>query len=468
MTFSPSRTTWSSRILATVAAAMLAVACGGQSLEEARKAVIVDAEGSQLTGAMLEQYLLRLPEAPTEVTANMVVSAWIDVALLQHAARNNINLLDSAIADQAIRPEAVRMFLDELARNRFAADPDPTDAQADSLFALGHVRVFQQILLPVDVRAQPDSAKRLSALLQGLKARALGGESFDSLVKENSRDSVFGAVNGYMPAITADQLRQGARPVFDRTWGLNPNEVSDVVASPQGVHILRRVSVIEARPRIKEWLKPYLAQQANLRLLDSLSRARHVAVTDAAVERLRVFAADPMKDSGGDGPFVRWDGDSLVPAVVRLWLAFVPPRDRVQFAGAADTTLSRWLLEVGRLEMLARSTSTTGIPSAEMRATVLPAYRDATARVSTAWHLLGNGKQPTTATTAVLDTLVTGKLPYRAPPIGLGGWLRGRFNVTVDHEVMEPLIEEAMLERARRDAANPPAAAPKRDSTTLQ
>lgn len=455
-----------SRLLRVYRLALLAMpvaisACGSQArLEDARKAVIVDAEGAQLTGAMLEQYLLRIPESPTRVTADMLVSAWIDIALLQHATRTSADLTDSALTDQALRPDAVRGLLQEFALRRLAASRDPSDAEADSVFQFGAARVFQQIRIAMDPRDTSPENKARARFANDLRARAQTGESFTALVREHSQDSIYKSVDGYLPAAERTDL---PTQVANRIWALNPNEISEVVFSPVGAHIFRRATAIEARPNLKAWLKPRLAEQANIRYVDSMSRAHRVRVAPDAVERMRTLAPDPMKNAGGDGPLVTWDTDSLRADQVRLWLAVMPPRERVQFAGAADTSIGNWLLQIGKWEMIVRVIAPGGVPTPEARTALVPQYREAAQRILAAWNILGAGKQPTAAASAVLDTLASGKLPYRPPPGALSGLLRARSNVVVRPEFIDVIVEESALERSRRiasDSAAPRTPAP--------
>lgn len=434
-----------------VGAALAGGACSGESLEDARKAVIVDAEGSQLTGAMLEQYLLRIPEPASRVTADMLVSAWIDVALLQHAERTGVDLLDSALVDRALRPDAVRGMLQQFANERLQARPPPTDAEADSLFGIGNVKVYQQILLPMNVRENtPENVER-AQLGRTLRDRANTGESFTALVREYSGDSVYKDGDGFMAAAEFGDLPPS---IAQAVWNLAPNEISALSPSPRGLHVFRRATSAESRPGLKAWLQPRLAEAENRAYTDSMRAAHDLKVPSGAVERMRNFAIDPMQDSGGDEPFVTWREGRLDPANIRLWLSVFAPRERVQFAGAADTTISNWLLQVGKWEVIARDLAPGGVPTPEAREALGPQYRESLERVIAAWKLVGGGRPATAAASAVLDTLTSGKVPYRPPPGALSGILRGQFTVGVKPDPIDVIVESALLERARREAAD--------------
>lgn len=435
-----------------IAATLVSTACSGApSVEDARKTVIVDAEGSQLTGAMLEQYLLRIPEAASRVAADMLVSAWIDVALLQHAERTNVDLLDSATVDLALRPDAVRGLLQQFAMQRLQARPAPSDAQADSIFSLGNVRVYQQLLLPMNVR--DTSAANLERVKFGrtLQDRAKAGESFLALVREYSEDSAYKNVDGFLPAAGFDDLPPSIRNAI---WNLAPNEVSQLAPSPLGVHLFRRATIAESRSGLKMWLQPRLAEVENLAYADSMRSAHDLKIPAGSVERMRSFASDPLHDSGGDGPMVTWRDGRLDPPTVRLWLSVLAPRERVQFAGAADTTISNWLLQVGTWEVMAKALAPAGVPTPDARASLVPQYTESLNRVIAAWKMVGQGRAATAATAAVVDTLTSGKVAYNPPPGALSGILRGMFKVSVQSDAIDAIVESALLERYRRQAAD--------------
>ncbi|MEO5825918.1 MAG: peptidylprolyl isomerase [Gemmatimonadales bacterium] len=447
--------------------ALAGAACSGApSIEDARKAVIVDAEGSQLTGAMLEEYLLRIPEPTSRVAADMVVSAWIDVALLQHAERTDVDLFDSVLVDRALRPDAVRGLLQQFAMERLQARPEPSDAEADSIFSTGNARVFQQILLPMNVRDTSLANRERAQLAKSLRDRANTGESYLALVREYSNDSVYKNADGYMPAAEFGDL---PRSIANAIWNLAPNEISQLVPSPRGLHILRRATVAESRPGLKAWLQPRLAEAENVAYTDSMRWAHDLKVPAGAVERMRVFAVDPMQKSGGDEPLVTWREGQLDPATIRLWLSVFAPRDRVQFAGAADTTISNWLLQVGKWEVIVQALAPAGVPTPDARGALVPQYRESLQRIIGAWKLVGQGRAATAATAAVVDTLTSGKVPYRPPPGALSGILRGMFKVDVRPDPIDVIVESALLERARREAADTSSRqSPTADSTVEQ
>ncbi len=450
-----------SQVVALVLTVGLAACAGGTSLDDARKAVIVDAEGAQLTGEMLERYLLKIAEPPSRTAAALVVSAWIDVALLQHAVGQGIDLGDSAIVDQALHPDASRGILAEFATERYKGRPAPTDAQADSVFDLGWVRVFQQVLFAGDVRDTSLAMRTKLKFAMSTLDRARSGVGFDSLVAAYSEDTVFKDGGGYLPGVEWSDLPPSIARV---TWNLAPNEVSNLTPSPRGAHIFRRATMAQSRPGLKAWVAPRLAAYAHEAYLDSVRWMNDIKVTEDGVERFRALATDPMQDTGGDGPLVTWKGGGLSPAVARLWLAVVPPRDRVNLAGVADSAITTLLTNIARQEVIMGQLAPAGVPTPAARAALAPQYRSSLNELVAAWQAIGGGRPIGAATAAVIDTVAGGKLAYRPPPGALAAILRSRAKVTVNQEAIDAIVAEAAMERSRREALDGGSTTTQRDS----
>jgi len=92
---------------------------------------------------------------------------------------------------------------------------------------------------------------------RAIRTRILGGADFTTVMKESSDDSASKAHNGYLPALTADQLPGRLGQVFD----MAPNTISPIIPAQKvaELYIVRRATRQESRPGIKDWLAPHLA-----------------------------------------------------------------------------------------------------------------------------------------------------------------------------------------------------------------
>src|SRR5690606_24988390 len=235
-----------------VATVILASACSGDMpLEEARLATVVDVNGLTLDGATLEQVLVAAPEqspGPSDQTAGMAISAFIDAALLRQAIAAGDSLTDSATVHAAIVADALRGEVLQYLQARAAAMPPVGDTQADSLYRIGSVRVLQHILLRIDDFQDTVEQRRVGTrAMELLRELQQDGADFTAAARRVSEDTVTGPAGGFLPAVRRQELPDLGR-FGEVAWSLGPGEVGGPALSPAGVHLFRRVSQEEARP----------------------------------------------------------------------------------------------------------------------------------------------------------------------------------------------------------------------------
>lgn len=163
----------------------------------------------------------------TEVRA--VIGSFERDTLVQAAVKREIE------ADAAALPP-----LEPLARERYLADRDAYRQPETARIA--------HILVRADVELLDDEeiAQR-KELAESLAARARAGEDFGALAREFSEDRVSAANGGELPRpATRDSL---VRKFADAAWSLKPGEISDVVRTRFGFHVIRLLEIIPSSVR---------------------------------------------------------------------------------------------------------------------------------------------------------------------------------------------------------------------------
>src|SRR5690606_26042892 len=141
--------------------------------------------------------------------------------------------------------------------------------------------VFEHILWLVDwENADTAFVNQRARAAQGVARRLEAGEDFTALVREVTEDTLNRDNGGYLNAIQRSDLPESR--FATAAWRLQPGEISGLVTSPAGLHILRRPPIAEARTQFKAWLAPRLARRADSVWVDSLSRAKQVTVASEA------------------------------------------------------------------------------------------------------------------------------------------------------------------------------------------
>jgi peptidyl-prolyl cis-trans isomerase C len=178
------------------------------------------------------------------------------------------DLLISRFVESAIVPKI--KVTEEDARAFYTQNPDKF-SRSESVKA-------SHILIGVDAKATAEEKKKASEKAIKLRKELAGGADFATLAKGNSTcpSSQQGGDLGFFG-------KGQMVPAFEKSaFALKPGEISDVVETPFGYHIIKltekkpaeTVSFKEAQARIEEFLK---GQKINMAVEDYLSEARKTA-----------------------------------------------------------------------------------------------------------------------------------------------------------------------------------------------
>ncbi len=302
-----------------------AAEAGGQELPSQRLADILAAAGK---GVKLDRE-----------TATFVANIWVDYALFGQAVARGKLPTDSASVAEAVWPELSELkgthWHDTLMAHRGAVNP----AAVDSVYNSADVRVLQHILF--GVRPKSDSATRKAARekAQSTLTRIRKGESFSQLASQLSEDPGSKADSGYLPPSPKGRFV----PAFDSTgWSLRPGQVSGLVETPFGFHILKRPTLAEARERIEDYLTERAGAHLDSLYMDSLAEASKIEVLPDAPVMMRTAAESPDDARKSSKALVRYRGGQLTVQDYLRWVRALPPQYTSQLKAGNDSMLIRF------------------------------------------------------------------------------------------------------------------------------
>lgn len=350
-----------SRIAPFVVAAAAFSVAGCESLRDALTAhtsVAATAESQQLTAQRLGE-LLGNSEAPVQrEIVRALGDIWVNYQLLGVAAARGDSLSDPAVVDSAMWA-AIAGYKAREFYERVSADWGRVDtANAPEAFARGDLLAAEHILLMT--QNQPDSvvAAKLESI-RALRARATSA-NFSQLAREFSEDRGSAERGGSLGVFP----RGAMVPPFEQAvLRLSPGEISDIVQTQYGFHVVRRLTFPEVRDEFLDGLRQVSAQQAEstytLRM-DSLSR---IEIRRNAASRARTAALD--LDAHRDDRTVIASSTAGPFTVGRLvqWLETFPPNQQVvqRMAAAPDTTVEHLIRNFVRNELVVRAADSLGI-----------------------------------------------------------------------------------------------------------
>lgn len=443
-------------------------ACGSfRDLFSAHADVAAEAAGQQLPARRLAQILSSGGKGVKidRETGDFVANTWVDYALLGQAVAHGKLPVDSASIAEAVWPEISELkgthWHDTLMAHRGAV----ADAAVDSLYKAPDTRVLQHILF--GARPNIDTAQRAAtkAKAQAALAQIKKGTSFDKLAFELSEDPGSKADSGYLPPSPKGRFV----PAFDSVgWSLQPGQVSGLVETPFGYHIIKRPTLDEARGH----LTSYLEERAGVRLdslyMDSLAKAHKIEMLPGAPAAMRaaIQAAEESKNS--DKALVKYTGGQLTVKDYLRWVRALPPQYTGQLRAANDSMLGKFARILTQNVLLLREADANKITISPLEWASLK--RGYEAQLDTLQGEMGLQATDVTDSSIAIaerekvaglkveryfDDLIAGKTRLRPLPSALATLLRERLPHSVHEAGVGRAIELAVDIKAKADSAAP-------------
>ena len=435
--------------------------------------LVASAGGHDLTVSEVTTLLApetMLPDQPEVVVA--LADLWIDYTLLAEAARQDSTLasldldlllrqqeeagLIGALRDSVVRPDTA--ISDEAVQRRFALEaPD------------SRVRARHILLAPPEnsTPAQRDSVRRAAeVLLDRLKA----GEAFEPLARQYSADSASAVQGGDLGFFERGQMVVA----FDSAaFSLDPGQLSDLVVTPYGFHILRvdekeTPRFDELGPQLRVQMKEEVVIRAESLFVAGIEARAQVEVVNGAADMVREIARNPLAKLGGRASrraLVNYEGDALTVSELRTFMQTRQPGYRQQVEQATDEqVVNNILLAMVRRQLLIAEARRTGIQLDAARQDSLKdvlqeGFRDAARELGLLSVTASQDESPEEAidrtVTALIQSIIRGERDVI--PLGsVSATLRLQNSAEVFDTGVQQVVRQVQIERAT-GAANAPA-----------
>jgi peptidyl-prolyl cis-trans isomerase C len=143
----------------------------------------------------------------------------------------------SHVVNREFQPKVV--VTEEMSRKFY--DDNPTNFEAPEMVKAVHVLIATKTPEGQDLTTEEQAKKK--ELAEKVLARAKAGEEFVALVAEFSDDPGVAQNNGEY-TFTRNQM---VKPFEDAAWALPPGEISDLVKTDFGYHIIKKIESLPAR-----------------------------------------------------------------------------------------------------------------------------------------------------------------------------------------------------------------------------
>lgn len=348
-----------SRFGIALALAALTGCSSFRDLFTSRSETVARVGSRELKSATVAEIIGRLGGAnPNPQAGEAIAGIWVDLQLFADRVATGGLQSDSALFERLIWPQVaqqmVSIYHDSVVNRRAALG-----AQAvDSVYAGSEYRVLQHILVQPGGTSPADTAKAQAEAERILPQARQSGASFKRLAARLSADPGSKVDSGYLQPAP----RGAFVPEFDRAgWELGPGEVSGVIKTQFGFHIIRRPPLEEVRARLQPFVQQrYVAREDSVFIADVASRYK-LEVRSGAAEAMRDATTDLVAASRSSKVLVSYQGGAFRVRDLARWLASMPAGNLGQFQEAADSLLTNFAKNLAQNAILLEQADSAGI-----------------------------------------------------------------------------------------------------------
>jgi hypothetical protein len=300
-----------------------------------------------------------------------IANLWVDYTLLATAASRD-STLSSVDFTALLKPFRDQSVVWKLREKVISVDSAITDDELRDLYAEQEIGLevrARHILLTMPTDATPAVRDSIRNLAQELRQRAAAGEDFAELARRYSQDGS-AQQGGDLSFFGRGQMMA---PFEQAAFALQPGEISDVVETPLGLHVIK----VEDRrqPPFEEIVDGFREDAITQRTLEaegtyieSLTDTLSIVVVEGATENAREIARAPgtdLRGRAGSRTLVRYEGGGLTAAefldVVRTW----DPPVRGQLVAATADQIQQVLEGITRNKVLVAEARRQGLDFSE-------------------------------------------------------------------------------------------------------
>ncbi|HET7321960.1 MAG TPA: peptidylprolyl isomerase, partial [Longimicrobiaceae bacterium] len=325
----------------------------------------------------------------------------------------------------------------------------------------------RHILLRIPTDATPAQRDSVKQLAETLRQKALNGADFAKLAEQYSQDPASARKGGDLGFFGHGSMVQS----FDEAaFKLKPGEISPVVESPFGYHIIkvearRQQPMGDQHDRFETYMKQKRVRDAETAYLDSLSAAADVQVQPGGLAVVKEIAKRPEQQLRGRAAkreIATYDKGAFTTGDFLAFIRTQSPQVQKMFTEASDEDLKTAIEQMTRKELLLQAAKEKGISLD--RAEQDSIRSNARKQIHQVVTLSGlNRIAGTRASGKVIDSTVTSMLQglvqqqLNLPPLGRFGYaLRDVYPAEINEGTFQQVVDRVQEIRESQPAPQGP------------
>jgi hypothetical protein len=388
---------------------------------------------------------------------------WVPYQLLGVAAARGDSLGDAKAIDAAAAGMMENAKLGRFMESVAAKFPVDSGTETAYNNATGGLYAARHILLLVPENAAPAVRDSVRKRIDGIRAQVTSA-NFADMAKRYSQDNT--AQKGGDLGVFQRSIM--VKPFGDAVAALKPGEISPVIATQYGYHIVQRSTWDQAKAQFASQAQGRTRQVAESTYIAQAQTAANVKLKGDAAATTKALAKDPMAHRKDNTVLATYTGGSLTAGRLAMGLLAAPRSGQLvqQIQQAPDSLVNQYVTNMAQREVLLRraDSAKVGLSSEE----IANLHRDFNQAVAMSWQQLGldpksladSGKSASdrekiaaARVEAFLDRVMAGQAQPVPVPAPLQIILMDKYDAKVNSAGIDRAVERAGKLRAAADSA---------------
>ena len=406
--------------------------------------------------------------------AKSIANVWVDYQLLGVAAAHNDSLSDPKLIDEAMWPAMAglkaRKWYDIVSKTWGVEDTTAAQRQWASGEILGadHILLLTQ---GMNDAQKADVKKKIDAI----RAK-VNSANFAATAKASSQDTQTAPKGGSLGIFPKGTMV----PEFEKALvALKPGEISPVIQTTYGYHIIRRPTYEQVKTQLLSASKGRSVAVAESTYMATLEKSGKIEVRKDAPATVRAIGNDPDAYRRDNTLLATSTAGKFTASRLVGWLETLPPNARVidQIKQAPDSSLVAMVKRFANQELVLKQVDSAKItidPTelAQMRQSFVNAVKQAWSQLGVTPSSLQDSaktesdreKLAAKRIDAYFDKLIEEQARFVSVPTPVANVLRNKYSYSLNDAGFDRAVEQASRIRnsadSARSARQPPTAVP--------
>jgi hypothetical protein len=388
---------------------------------------------------------------------------WVPYQLLGLAAARGDSIADAKAIDAAAAGMIENAKLGRFMEGVAAKFPSDSGTEAGYAAAQGGLYAARHILLLVPQGATPAVRDSIRKKIDGIRAQVTPA-NFADMARRYSQDNT-AAKGGDLGVFPRSMM---VKPFGDAVAALKPGEISPVVETQYGYHIVQRSTWDQAKGQFATQAQGRGRQVAESTYIAQAQAAADVKLKGGAATTAKAVAKDPMAHRNDKEAVATYKGGTLTAGRLAMVLLATPRSGQLmqQIQQAPDSMVNQYVTNMAQREVLLRRADSAKVGLSPEETANL--HRDFTQAVAMSWTQLGlepkslADSAKTTAererlaasrVEAFLDRVMAGQAQPVPVPAPLQIVLMDKYDAKINEAGIDRAVERAAKLRASADSA---------------